>query len=186
MRLYTNLSGVVTGYAWTTSATSPMPDPATHLPIFAHIPIVTVARPTNLTATATTAGPVTLKWVDHSGIEDGYRVERKLFTGTAWTTIATLGRNVTAYVDRTAAAATRYSYRVSGHVPPVRLHRVGHRDGHDEVRPVGPNRVDLLLYPDHRHDRVGANRRVMRRAPLTLIAAALMILGPPGRRSSQP
>jgi hypothetical protein len=63
-----------------------------------------------------------LTWVDNSGNnpavndqEDGFRVERKLNTGT-YALLATVGMNVVTYTDSTAVAATipnTYCYRVN-------------------------------------------------------------------------
>ncbi len=70
--------------------------------------------PTELGATALTATQVRLEWRDQSGTETGFRIER--CTGTACTTfvqVATVGHDVTTYVDGGLAKLTTYRYRVA-------------------------------------------------------------------------
>jgi fibronectin type 3 domain-containing protein len=68
--------------------------------------------PTNLTATAASAGSITLGWTDNATSEAGYAVERSANGGT-WTVIApALPANSTAYQDATVQPGTSYSYRV--------------------------------------------------------------------------
>ncbi|MBI4285413.1 MAG: PD40 domain-containing protein [Chloroflexi bacterium] len=70
------------------------------------------ASPTGLTAIA--AGPtlVNLAWVDNSGDETGFRIERA--TDEAFTTVVTttVGANVTTFSDNTVVGGTAYFYRV--------------------------------------------------------------------------
>ncbi|HEY1082458.1 MAG TPA: fibronectin type III domain-containing protein [Prosthecobacter sp.] len=54
---------------------------------------------------------ITLNWAD-AGREDGYRLERHSGADTAWTQIASLGPDVTAYTDTTVVAGQRYRYRL--------------------------------------------------------------------------
>jgi hypothetical protein len=61
-----------------------------------------------LTASAT---ELTLKWQDNSTDELGFAIERALGDG-AFAQIATVGANVTTYVDRGLQPSTSYSYRV--------------------------------------------------------------------------
>lgn len=80
---------------------SPSPTPTAVLP-----------APTDLTceAVAGTLPAIALAWADHS-FEDAFHVERS-DAGGAWSTIATLGANTTAFVDRAVVANTPYAYRV--------------------------------------------------------------------------
>jgi len=69
------------------------------------------AAPSSLTATAASSSQINLAWVDNATNETGYSVERST-NGTTFTTVATLGANVTTYANTGLAAATTYSYRV--------------------------------------------------------------------------
>ena len=75
------------------------------------------AAPTNHTATAISATQINLRWTDAATNETGYRIERRLTSGTAWTVLANLAANVTSYNDTGLAASTGYSYRVSAIAP---------------------------------------------------------------------
>lgn len=83
-------------------------EPATPSPT----PTVVLPAPTDLTceAVAGTIPAIALAWADHS-FEDAFHVERS-DAGGAWATIATLGANTTAFVDRVVVANTPYAYRV--------------------------------------------------------------------------
>jgi hypothetical protein len=54
---------------------------------------------------------VALTWADNSSNESGFRIERATQSG-AFSEIATVGANVTSYVDGTVSSGTSYSYRV--------------------------------------------------------------------------
>jgi LmbE family N-acetylglucosaminyl deacetylase len=69
------------------------------------------AAPTGLTATAVSSSQINLAWVDNATNETGYRVERSS-DGTTFTTLATLGANVTTYSNTGLTASTTYFYRV--------------------------------------------------------------------------
>ena len=69
------------------------------------------AAPTNLTATATAKNRVNLAWVDNSGNESGFRIERSE-NGTTFTQIASVGPNVRAYANTGLKANRTYHYRV--------------------------------------------------------------------------
>ncbi|MGD0649829.1 MAG: fibronectin type III domain-containing protein [Verrucomicrobiia bacterium] len=73
------------------------------------------AAPSSLTASTVSSNQISLSWTDNSGNEDGFKIERAPDIGGvpgAWTQIATVGSNVTAYSDLTASADTKYWYRV--------------------------------------------------------------------------
>jgi len=57
------------------------------------------------------AGQVTVSWTDNSTNETGFKVERSP-DGVTFTPLATVGANVTSYVDNDLVAATKYWYRV--------------------------------------------------------------------------
>ena len=69
------------------------------------------AAPTGLVATATSSSAITLTWADQSNNETGFKIERKVGTG-SFTQIATVGTNVTAYANTGLTSSTTYSYRV--------------------------------------------------------------------------
>lgn len=69
------------------------------------------AAPSALAATATGPTSVTMNWTDNATNETSTRVERRLTTG-AFSTVATLGANVTSFMDTGLAANTSYEYRV--------------------------------------------------------------------------
>lgn len=69
--------------------------------------------PTNFTATAFSAGQVTLSWVDHSRNEEGFRIEQS--TSPTFATIDntfTVLPNIAHYVDLSVAPFTTYYYRL--------------------------------------------------------------------------
>lgn len=86
------------GYSNTASATTTLPDPP--------------AAPGGLNTAATSETTISLSWLDNSGDEDDFTVERSL-DGTSFALIATLGANATSYVDGGLASGTTYFYRVA-------------------------------------------------------------------------
>jgi hypothetical protein len=70
-----------------------------------------VAAPTNLTATALSSSKISLSWADNSNNETAFLIERSL-NGVAWSQVATVAANTTAYTDSSLSARTRYYYRV--------------------------------------------------------------------------
>ncbi|MEQ1758998.1 MAG: fibronectin type III domain-containing protein, partial [Vicinamibacterales bacterium] len=71
---------------------------------------VAPSDPTDLTATATT-GQITLSWTDTSNNESEFHIERQV-SGGAFVEFATVGADVTSFVDGTVASETTYGYRV--------------------------------------------------------------------------
>ncbi|HRE79565.1 MAG TPA: Ig-like domain-containing protein [Opitutaceae bacterium] len=57
------------------------------------------------------AADVSLSWSDNSNNEKGFIIERQILLG-LFLPIATVGANVTTYVDRGLLASTKYTYRV--------------------------------------------------------------------------
>lgn len=68
------------------------------------------AAPTNLAATVS-GGAVDLSWIDHSGVEDAFQLERS-GGGAPWSLIATLPANATGYHDAGVTADNTYWYVV--------------------------------------------------------------------------
>ena len=67
--------------------------------------------PTSLSATTQSTTSIHLAWRDRSSNEDGFIIERSL-DGTNWSTLASVGADVTQFDDDTASPATTYLYRV--------------------------------------------------------------------------
>jgi PKD repeat protein len=73
----------------------------------------TPAAPSNLTASAVSAGQINLAWVDNAGNEDGFRIERCTGSGcTNFAQLATVAANVRSYADTGLSRNTNYTYRV--------------------------------------------------------------------------
>ena len=69
--------------------------------------------PSGLAAQAVSTSQIDLTWVDNSGNEDGFAIERCQGTGcTGFSQIATVGPNVTTYANTGLIASTTYRYRV--------------------------------------------------------------------------
>lgn len=79
---------------------------------FAFTPAATPSAPSNLAATAVSASQINLTWTDNSGIETNNVVMRSTTSGGPYTTIATLGANVTSYSNTGLSANTTYYYVV--------------------------------------------------------------------------
>lgn len=67
--------------------------------------------PTNLRAAGATTSQIRLTWQDNSGDESGFRIERKIGTG-SFAEIRVVGANVTAYTDGSFGPGTTCTYRV--------------------------------------------------------------------------
>ncbi len=68
------------------------------------------AAPSNLTATAVSETRIDLSWTDNSDDEDGFEIRRS--TGGAFTRVAAVGADTTAWSDTTLAPCTGASYVV--------------------------------------------------------------------------
>jgi phosphodiesterase/alkaline phosphatase D-like protein len=89
--------------AGATTAPKPPPPPAATPP----------AAPSLLTATPLSTSQISLSWRDNAADESGFVIERS--TGGAFSTVATVGANVTSFTDGVTtplAPATSYTYRV--------------------------------------------------------------------------
>jgi hypothetical protein len=71
-----------------------------------------VAAPSNLTATATSTSRIALAWTDNAYNEDGFKIERKTGATGTYTSIATVGANVTSYSNTGLTPETTYYYRI--------------------------------------------------------------------------
>lgn len=68
--------------------------------------------PTNLTATAATTSQINLTWVDNSGNETGFKIERKTGPSGTWSQISTVGAGITTFSSTGLTAGTQYYYRI--------------------------------------------------------------------------
>jgi uncharacterized protein len=71
----------------------------------------TPTAPSELAATVASASRVDLRWRDNSSNESGFRIERRIGTGT-WSQIASVGANVTTFASTGLRSSTNYEYRV--------------------------------------------------------------------------
>ncbi|MFA5118279.1 MAG: fibronectin type III domain-containing protein [Candidatus Omnitrophota bacterium] len=74
--------------------------------------IYVVAAPSGLTASVVSVSAINLAWTDNSGIEEGFKLERKEGSSGTYSQIADLGQNVTSYSDTGLSSSTTYYYRV--------------------------------------------------------------------------
>ncbi len=73
--------------------------------------VTLLSPPSGLTAEAVSTDSVKLRWLDNSGAEDGYLIERSEEEG-GFVEIARLGSNVTEFTDQGLRSSTTYHYRV--------------------------------------------------------------------------
>ena len=59
------------------------------------------------------AAQLRLSWTDNSNNEDGFTILRKTAPSGSYSTIASVGANVTSYTDSTVSAGTTYCYQVA-------------------------------------------------------------------------
>lgn len=71
---------------------------------------IRIKSPINLTAAAVSESEIRLNWQDMSDDETGFQIFRKI-NGT-FTAIASVGRNVTTYIDKRLNSKAPYTYRV--------------------------------------------------------------------------
>lgn len=68
--------------------------------------------PGDLSATVVSASQVDLAWTDRASNETQFVIQRRLSGSTTWTTIATVGANVTSHSDSATDGAMTYQYQV--------------------------------------------------------------------------
>jgi len=73
-----------------------------------------VEAPSGLSAvSSSSAVSITLSWTDNSSLEEGFLLERSLAGANSWTEIASLGANITSFVNKASiTCGTAYDYRV--------------------------------------------------------------------------
>ena len=74
-------------------------------------PSNTIKTPANLVATAFSSSRIDLRWTDSSNNEEGFKILRKMGTG-SFTQIATVAQNVVTYSDTALSPEETYSYAV--------------------------------------------------------------------------
>lgn len=71
------------------------------------------AAPSNLVATPYSASQINLTWNDNANNETGFKLQRRLASGTTWTDLSPVGQNVQASANTSGlSAGTSYVYRV--------------------------------------------------------------------------
>ncbi|MBN1415985.1 MAG: fibronectin type III domain-containing protein [Bacteroidales bacterium] len=71
--------------------------------------------PSSLSVDSVTKSTITLKWIDNSNIEKGFRIYRSLSSSSGFTLISTLSANITSYTDNSLQPATTYYYRINAY-----------------------------------------------------------------------
>src|SRR5439155_20333842 len=76
-------------------------------------PVIPVpAAPSGTDAKPAYSTAVDVSWIDNSSTATGFRVERSLDLGSTWTSLRTVGANVTSLQDYQVASEQRVCYRV--------------------------------------------------------------------------
>lgn len=89
--------------------------PVTTLPVSFTISTGAPAAPSGLVVNSVTWSQVTLSWKDNSTNESGFQMERSISgPGGPYSPVATVGANVTNFIDTNLASQTSYYYRVVG------------------------------------------------------------------------
>jgi hypothetical protein len=74
-----------------------------------------LAAPTNLSADAVSSSRIDLSWTDHSSVESGFKIERKVGSGGTYTEIDVVGTDVEDYSSAGLDDVTTYYYRVKAY-----------------------------------------------------------------------
>src|SRR5207244_3756184 len=85
--------------------------PSTTVSVTTVADVAAPQAPSGLIANGANGGRIVLHWLDQSANEARFLIERSTDSG-PFVPIATVGANVTYYVDGTLAPASSYSYRV--------------------------------------------------------------------------
>jgi hypothetical protein len=81
-------------------------------PTYGQVIFAGVPPAANLVATPVNVGKIALTWTDVSDRETGFRIERSLNGQGAWSTIGSVGEDVTIFIDNNATPLVVYDYRV--------------------------------------------------------------------------
>lgn len=107
--------------------------------VLAEAPVVngqSPAKPSNLTATATSYRNINISWTDNSTDESGFEILRSENSASGFTAIKKTAANVTSYSDTLVNPATTYYYRV----------RAVNQYGESPFDKDGGNGVDYTYY----------------------------------------
>jgi len=74
-----------------------------------------IVAPTTLKLKKSGTNEITLTWVDHSDVEDGYVIERKMSPDTSFAVIDSLLGSVETYADTTVQDGHTYTYRIKAY-----------------------------------------------------------------------
>jgi len=78
-------------------------------------PLVALAAPSGLGASAVSTTQINLSWTDNSSDETNFRIERSANGTSGWTEVGTAAANATTYSNTGLTAGTTYYYRVRGY-----------------------------------------------------------------------
>ncbi|HET9235266.1 MAG TPA: LamG-like jellyroll fold domain-containing protein, partial [Candidatus Eisenbacteria bacterium] len=99
----TTINGAITGTGWSWTTGAP----------FNATPPSPPSAPYGLTATASSATEISLAWIDNSGNETGFEIERSMMgIGGPYSLLATVAANTTSYDDTDLSSSTEYCYQV--------------------------------------------------------------------------
>ena len=69
-------------------------------------------NPSSTAATAVSSTQIDVTWIDNSGVEDGFRIERRVGQSGDFEAIDTVGPNVQYYADTSCDPGTEYCYQI--------------------------------------------------------------------------
>ncbi len=101
-----------TTYFYRVRASNTVGDSAYSNEASATTPDISLAAPSDLTATAASSSQINLAWTDNATNETGFKIERKTGAGGTYSQIATVAAGVVAYSDTALLVSTQYYYRV--------------------------------------------------------------------------
>lgn len=121
----------------------------------------TLAPPTTLTAVTSGFG-INTAWVLADGVQDGFKLERKLTVGGTFEEVADIGRTVFAYSDTPLETDTGYTYRVRAYktVNGALVYSAYSNEASATTLPVDPDWASVVLLmhmdePDYEVDEAG-------------------------------
>jgi titin len=110
-------------------------------------PLLPLAAPTNLAATAVSASQVDLRWNDNSSAESGFLIEQKVGSGN-WLQVGVTNPDATSFENDTGLTpSTTYTYRVRAYSPTDHSAYSNESSAttRDPAAPTAPNNVHAVL-----------------------------------------
>ncbi|MBN1674726.1 MAG: fibronectin type III domain-containing protein [Kiritimatiellae bacterium] len=101
-----------TKFYYKLKASNAMGDSAYSLLADATTPLLPPAAPSDLCVWAESSSAIALSWLDRSGNEEFFKIDRRRSGLTTWQRIATLGADSSAYRDERLPPATKFYYKV--------------------------------------------------------------------------